>query len=370
MSVSKDYTLTPEQESKMLNFWRQDPLVPPALDKLTQHVFDNPELDGRSNEGKAIKRALAKHHLQVTTKTKYAPVSGITDLTEEQKEFIRGNANTMNSIELAQELMGDTKGRPFNGNDAEVRLIKEFIKTLDTRARVVSDDHIPSGLYRPPKRLEEALTRVNKYIDYVGDFRALNAGQKRNLNALIGYLHTHRFARQINSYDSVDDRNSMEDAFIRYTYDKYDLTQEEVDEYIVLATEVVMGFTIQRRSEALQRQLDSITNNDPEHARISMSLVEAIGKAQGEYNQCVQRQQKLLQSLKQKRSDRLSKQMSDNASILNLIELWRQEESRQDMLKIAAKEQEEVSEEVERLKNMSDIKARILGLSEEEAKFL
>ncbi len=367
MNVSADYILTPEEESKMLIFWNATPDSPPSLDKLTQHVSGDDTLDGRSNYAKAIKRCLAKHGLNAKTKTKYIPVMSESDLTDAHKEFIRKNVNTMTSLEMANELFGD--GRKLEGNSAEARLVKNFVVTLDTRTRVV-EDNLPTEDYKPPKTLEQALARVNKYVDYVSDFKKLNAGNRRCLLSLIGYLHTHRFARQINSYDDEADRQSLEDAFIRCTYDKHDLMQEEVDEYISYATEVVMGFSIQRRSESLQRQLDAITSADAENARISMSLVEAIGKAQGEYNQCSARQQKLLSSLKQKRSDRLAKSISDNASILNLVELWRNYETRQDMLKMADKEDQEITDEIDRLKNIDDIRARIMGLTEDEARGL
>ena len=136
-----------------------------------------------------------------------------------------------------------------------------------------------------------------------------------------------RFCYQINSYDADVSRDLFESSFVSYTYDKNDLTQEEVDQYILLSAEVVIASTIQRRVEHLQQLLDN-TASDTDGARISMSLVEAINTAQNEYNQCVNRQQKLLGDLKQKRSDRLSKRISSNASILNLVEAWKDEESR------------------------------------------
>lgn len=112
---------------------------------------------------------------------------------------------------------------------------------------------------------------------------------------------------------------------LRYTYDKSDLTQEEVDQYIVLATEVVISSTIQQTITALQNQIDLATQED---GKIPMAIVEASSTARKEYNDCVNRQQKLLNDLKVKRSERLSKQIKDNASILNLVEMWKQEESR------------------------------------------
>ena len=97
-----------------------------------------------------------------------------------------------------------------------------------------------------------------------------------------------------------------------------------------------------------------------------MSLVEAINTAQTEYNQCVNRQQKLLESLKEKRSDRLKKAVANTASILNLVEMWKEEESRKKMIHIAELRKATVKEEVENLSTMDEMKAKIMGLSEGE----
>ena len=143
------------------------------------------------------------------------------------------------------------------------------------------------------------------------------------------------------------------------------MSQEEVDQYIVLATEVVIGSSIQARSERLQELLDT-TAADSEGRRVAMGLVQAISSAQTEYNQCVNRQTKLLNELKEKRSHRMSKMMQESASILNLVELWKDEESRRKMIKIAELRKKNVSNEIERLTSMEEIKSRIMGISEEE----
>ena len=97
-----------------------------------------------------------------------------------------------------------------------------------------------------------------------------------------------------------------------------------------------------------------------------MALVESISSAQTEYNQCVNRQQKLLESLKEKRSDRLKKQIADNASILNLVEMWKEEESRKKMIQLAEMRKEAVKSEIKNLGTMDEVKARIMGISEDE----
>ena len=97
-----------------------------------------------------------------------------------------------------------------------------------------------------------------------------------------------------------------------------------------------------------------------------MSLVESINTAQNEYHQSVNRQHKLLDDLKQKRSHRLKNQLEANASILNLVEVWKEEEGRKKMISLAEMRKEAVAEEIDKISNMDEIKARVLGLTKEE----
>ena len=152
---------------------------------------------------------------------------------------------------------------------------------------------------------------------------------------------------------------------MRYTYNKSDLTQEEVDQYIVLASEVVIASNIQRRVEHLQGLLDDVAE-DTDGRRISMSLVEAIGKAQNDYHQSVGRQNKLLSDLKEKRSDRLKNQIKENASIINLVQMWKEEESRNKLIQLAELRKKIVKSEIDNLSSMDEVKARILGISPDE----
>jgi hypothetical protein len=193
----------------------------------------------------------------------------------------------------------------------------------------------------------------------------MSPAQRKAVNALIGYLLTYRFTHQINSYITPSDRDLFESSFIRYTHDKYDLTQEEVDQYIVLSCEVVIASTVQLRVERLSNLMDT-SADDTDGRRMSMSLIEAISSCQTEYNQCINRQTKLLNDLKEKRSTRLSKELKNNASILNLVEMWKEEESRKKMIKLAEIRKTVLTDEVERLTTMDELKGKILGLSEDE----
>lgn len=354
--------LTPEKSDLILNEWNTRLDNPPSLMELTRLAFpDNPEIDGRSREAAEVKRFLATQSIKAKVSQEYTHKEK-PELSEEQKEFIKNNFGMMGSNEIAKILF---KNETLTNLNIESRAVNEYIKTLEGKDSYEDPEELPSGEYKAPRTLDRMLFRINKYVLNGIDKEKVTAKQKKDISSIIGYVNTYRFLHQINSFDSSTNRELFESSFVRYTYDKPDLTQEEVDQYIVLSTEVVISSVIQFRVSHLQNLL-SDTANDSEGKKISMSLVEAINISQTEYNQSVNRQQKLLNDLKEKRSDRLKSQIKENASILNLVQLWKEEESRKKLIKLAETRKLIVKDERERLSSMDEIKCRILGLSEDE----
>ena len=361
-------TLTSEQKFDLVSikdrFLSGEEDVDISLMHLIQDVAGFKGKDGRSKEGRAVKAFLSEIDFNAIPASEYQKVDK-PELTEEHKEFIRNNRDTMKYVEMTRILFGR---EDLTSLSAETRMVTDYCKTLE--GQNFDDNEVdirPNFEYKPPKHRDRVLSKVNKYILDSGiDKDRVTPRQKKDLEKLMGYLHTFRFVHQISNYDHETDRELFESSFVRYTHDKPDLTQEEVDQYIVLSGEVVIAANIQRRVGRLQRLLDE-TASDNEVRRISMSLVEAISTAQNEYNSCVNRQHKLLSDLKQKRSDRLSKQVQDNASILNLVETWKEEESRKELIKMAELRKKTIKEEVEKISTMDEVKARIFGLTEEEA---
>jgi len=358
--MNDDIILTEEQKSKILEVWKANPKAPPFLKDISKVVFGK-EVDGRSKEGKAIKEFLAEQSLMPKS-SEYIPKEEIT-LTENQKEFIINNASTMNALEMSKTLFNNKRLSNLN---KETKTVNDFLKTVDKKVLYGDVDEVPEEVtYRPPKTFERMLFKINKYIHEGIDKEKITSRQKKEVNAIIGYLNTYRYTHQINTYTTQSDRELFESSFIRYTFDKADLTQEEVDQYIVLSTEVVISSSIQATIVKLQGLLDEATDN-PDNVKISMSLVEAINTARTEYNQCVSRQQKLLNDLKEKRSDRIKNQIKENASILNLVQLWKDEESRIKLINLANLRKQVLKDEIERLTTMDEVKCRILGISPEE----
>ncbi len=364
--MNEDIKLTKDQENSILDAWNScEKDNAPSLLELIQDAAGFKGKDGRSKEGRAVKRFLTSRKIKARPAQKYDKQSDHFSFTEEQKEFIRNNSKDtsgneiMSQIEIARYITGNPELAFLS---LECRAVKEF----QVQEGLITDQQVEeAGQYRPPKSQERVLVRVNKYVHDGIDKEKITSREKKELEKLIGYLHTFRFSHQINTYRNETDRELFESSFIRYTYNKPDLTQEEVDQYIVLSAEVVISASIQRRVERLSRLLDEAAD-DTEGARISMGLVEAINTAQTEYNQCVSRQQKLLESLKEKRSARLSKEIKENASILNLVQLWKDEESRGKLVKLAELRKAALEKEVEKMSSLDEVKAKIMGLTKDE----
>jgi hypothetical protein len=353
--------LTEEQQLKLLKEWNERPDNPPSLAELVKLAFDRDDLDGRSKEGKAVKTFLASRQIKPRKSHEYE-AKGLIDLNLEQKEYISNNCATMTGLEIAKILF---KNESLTNLSQETRSILEYMKTIPMNIKYNNseNENIPTDEYRPPKSEERMIAKINKYILDGIDKNKLTHKHKKEINSLIGYMNTYRFSHQINLYDDEKDRELFESSFVRYTYDKSDLTQEEVDQYIVLSTEVVISSNIQQTINVLQNQIDMAIQED---GKIPMTLVEASNTARKEYNDCVNRQQKLLNDLKVKRSERLSKQVKETASIINLVQMWKEEESRAKLLKMAEMRKQVIEKEIDRLSTMDEIKSKILGISKDE----
>ena len=353
--------LTNEQKLLIVTTWNNRKENPPSIAELMRLVF--PELldiDPRTKQGRAIKEYLATQGIKPEAPTYFKP-KGLLELTKEQQEYIVNNSN-MKSFEMARELFHNPT---LVSTSQEARSIYKFIKdNKQIKYDSTIDEDSPEKDYQPPKTLDRVIARINKYVkDANLDFKKISPIQKKQCMALIGYLHDFRFIHQMNTLESQGDRSLFESCFIKYTFDKEDLSQEDIDQYIILSIEAVMSSNIQKTIVNLQNEQDMIMS---EEGKMSMALVEAIKTSRDEYNNSVKRQQSLYKALTEERSKRLSERISETQSLLTLVDLWKQDETRRQMIKIAEDRKEKLSEEIDRLTNMDDLKIRLVGISKEE----
>lgn len=180
----KKITLTPEQEDLVINLWNENKEEPLSLQELTCKIFpDVPKIDGRSIYGKAVKQFLASRDLKVKTKSKYDGKKRI-ELSSEQKDFISNNIGLMTSVEITRELFSNFA---LTNLSNEARSVQAFIDTLPSQVTAgaavtpTTPDDI-SGDYKPPKNIDRALVRVNKYVLDGLDRDKLTARQKKRIN--------------------------------------------------------------------------------------------------------------------------------------------------------------------------------------------
>ena len=100
---------------------------------------------------------------------------------------------------------------------------------------------------------------------------------------------------------------------------------------------------------------------------LTMRLTEMLKTKSEEYNQCTNRIDKMLAKLNGERAKRVQNQHQRNASIISLVQLFQDEEERKLMIKMADMQKQSVRQEADEIEKMSTWKARVLGISKEDA---
>lgn len=370
--------LTEEQKSHILKEWNTRPQNPPSIPELIELVWGDKKGDSRSRKGRIIKEFLTTRNMPAIAPSNYVP-KGLIDLTEEQKTFINQNHTRYQPLELTREIFKNDKLMPLS---QEAKTIFTYLKSLEKPKeklpyipnqnpvieKILTDepelerpeDNIKTPKdWRSPKSENRAIVRINRYVKNGIDPEKLTPVQRKSCRSLMNYMETFRFTSQIKTYENFIDQDLFESEFVRCCYDKPDLAEEEVDQYIIYATEVVMGMnTIRRINEFNKKHDEEIRNN----GKINMGMVEAVKGLKQEYDECVNRQNKLLNDLKVSRSKKQEKMKKDNASILNLVALWKEETTRKELIEAAKLHKTTLKDELKRLASLDEIRVRLLGL--------
>jgi len=356
--------LTEEDKDYIKRNWDKIPLI-----EITRAIAGNPNEDGRSFIGKQVKNYIIDVGGTPIT-TKYSKIE--MELTEEQKDYVKRNYKNSKPLEIAKILFPDKK--QLTALNKETILVQEFIKEFDPSA-IDSKEELSVGTYRAPQKIDTLLFKVVKYITKfttgeakAPDVKNLTELEKKQLLALLSYINTHRFLSQINSYKKEDDRETFESCFIRYTYDKPDLMQEDVDQYIVICDEIVAQGKIQRTIELLDMQIDEALQSERGASSISGNTTELINALREKLNVSRKRVDDTMGKLISSRSKRLDNRYQENASILNLVEAWQNEKTRLQLIELAKEQRNRESEEIDKIGDMDSVIALVAGFSKDRAR--
>lgn len=318
------------------------------LTELTRFVFENPKLDGRSKEGRSLRKFLVEENLSYETR-EYKKQDSIK-LTHGQKKYIEENKEAKGKLTLAREIFDNPN-----------------IQNLTLEARVVSEyvDHIKgvdrSGVYAPPKSISRVVGKVNRYCNVKMEEAKLNTLDKERCEVLMNNLNTERLVR-IMSELAEEDRDLFESEFVTHTFSKPDLPPEEVNLYINLCSEYVSEVSIQRQIRLLDEQLIELT----EESRFSKGLADTIKTKSDEKEHCKARQEKLIQILIGKRADRIKNMYNRNKDILGIVSAFTKEDERLKAILIAERQRALVEGAIDEMETASAYLTRIVGPSKNE----
>lgn len=347
------------------------------IKELAQQVWNDPKQTGQTHGGLTIRKYIASEEFQnelpgarVKT-TKYVKGDNAEyELSPDHKLLIRNNLGKMQWMEMARLAFNNSALTPLH---AEAKAVYKYCVEIDPGSIPDDEKLTEEEQYKPPTSIDRLVTRVNKYrFRFTGDKSRvldrndLRQGDMRNLQSLLGYMYTERFVQQCSKYTREADRNLFESSFVRFCYEKPDLLEEEVDNYVSLCSEIVTITQIERIIQLMDNQLEEALRGNGEEKKLTMTFNESINNQRDKLNQAKKTYQSLMDKLVGARSKRLEDKIQQNASILNLVEAWKNEEKRKELIALAEMEKKADEGEVGRLNSLDSVIALIAGISKRE----
>lgn len=324
---------------------------------LTRACFKDDKLDGRSKQGRAVRKYLIENSINFKT-TATCRTEDIV-FTEQQKEFILQQAEEgLSSLEIAKLIFPDKRVKSLSN---EQRTVLAFIREINPDI-LPSQDSGALHSYIAPKSASRIVKKINDSTGLKLEEPKLNRQKRICVEKLGINLNNSRFLKIINNYLNEEDRTLFEHEFVRLTWDKPDLTADEINLYLNVCKEVINLEVVSAHLNKLNDMFD-IADDQTE---MSVRLAEIIKAKSGEYHQCETRIENLTKKLQGDRAERMKKSQKENASFLSIVQLFQEEEERKTMARIAEMQKQAIKEEAERIEGMAEWKARVLGISQED----
>ena len=346
--------LTQEQK----DFISQNCMLISDLIELTRRTFNDDTLDGRTKEGRAVRKFLVDNNLTYSTTEKQKRED--IEFSQEQKEFIIQYAREgMSAYEISKIIFPDIN---ITNLTKEVTEVAKFIEDIDQRL-LHPDESAMNNQYFAPKSSSRVIKKINDYCQEDLNEKELNRQELDNVESTLKFLAAPRFIQVINTYSANDDRVLFEAEYIRSVWDKPDLTSDELNLYINVCMDYIHLKNISRAIDKLNRMFEDCEDQQD----MTVRLAELLKTKSEEYNQCEKRQETLIARLNGDRKERIKNKHRDNASILSLVRVFQNESDRKRMVEMAEKQKLLIKKEADELERMDMWKARVLGISKDES---
>ena len=380
--MASHYQLSEEEKQRSLDLFKKHD---GNLIKVIRELWNSPDEKGTTSRGRAIREFWIEQGLKYRTKVKerklktsplppqpiirttahsdYAEKSDAKPfLSLEEQEFIKRHYTPdLTKKEVAKIIWPEESKRRKFFESQKFVLMSEFINNEFDQINL--RDEVVSEKYSTPRALTTLIKKINKIVMKEFDVEKLSMQDRKCLEKLLTYLSAPRFIQVINSYITKEARDLFESEYIRSSWDKPDLTTDELNLYI----NVCMDYVNLREIEIQKQKLNQMFDETEGQNDLTMRLTEMLKTKAEEYNQCTNRIDKMLAKLNGERSKRIQNQHQRNASIISLVQLFQDEQERKLMIQMADMQKKVVYEEADRLEQMSDWKARVLGISKNDA---
>lgn len=346
--------LSEEQKEFLVKNFKENP----SLIDLTRRLFGDPDLDGRTKEGRAVREFLSSQNLEYETSV-WEKTEDI-DLSEAQVDFVKNQAeNGLSAFQISEILFPDVSVKRFSKQHL---CVLNFLREYEPNFVHESETAINKE-YNSPRTQAVAIEKINEFAHIGLSKEKVTHDEVECIQSLMRSLSAPRFVQVIGNYSSQKDRRLFEAEFVRATWDKPDLTSDEINLYINVCVDYINLKNISSHIE----KLNTMFNEVEDQQDMTVRLAEVLKSKTDEYDKCEKRMESLIKKLNGDRAERLKNRQKDHASILTLVRNFQIEEQRQQMVQLAEMQKILVEEEVERLDNMDSWKARILGISKKDA---
>jgi hypothetical protein len=355
--AKEHFILTDNQKSLILEKFQsgvQD------MDMLTKLAWEDQTIDGRHAKGRAVKKFLVENELKY--KTLHHERVDRVELTPEMGETILAEARKgKGHLEIAQIIFPDRQVKKLS---REWRAVLNFITAhAPDMPRQTNDDPAVTK-YTSPKEPARVIKKINDAtgLNLDTDVEKLSNKYRILVDKLTISLADLRFRRICDSYASMRDRDLFEQQYISQTWDKPDLTKEEVNMYMSVCKDIVTAEQLSGHINTLNSFFESMEDA----SELTVRFSDTLKAKTDEYNQCQKRISDNIKKLQGDRSERLKGQKRDEVSFISVVQMAQEEQERKNMLRLAELQRRAIEDEANRLENMDELMCRIFGVSKEE----
>lgn len=330
-------------------------------------VTKNPRLDENSPQTKKIKQYFSRIKRGVV----------YFSFENNHLDFINKNFSKMRALEITKHLFKHLPERKVSLSKQHKAMVK-YIKAIKIKSirggKNVQGKYADIGDptqfqiemdYVAPSTYKDLVYLINKCDHYANYNEAkLTKEQKTNMSALKSYLNDSRFQILLNSAASPEYKQVMMSQFVKATYDKPDLTADELNAYITLCDLYGMELEAKKQITLLNEQIQtSVDDDDP---KLKLTIVQAMTSKTKELDQIHVRQGNIQKSLSGDRTKRLENKIQLGQSLILFVEKWKEEEHRQQALKIAEARKIKLQEEKKLIESFDDYIAEVVGVHEDD----